>query len=75
MQLLNGLLLPCIVLLTFMICIAINIRAFSELYAEMSATFNTLNAEIEKLKNENTVLQKEVESLKTDEQTIEREAR
>jgi cell division protein FtsL len=63
-----------IVLLTFMICIAINIRAFSEMYEEMSQ-HSTLSTEIEKLKTENSELQKEVESLKTDEKTIEREAR
>lgn len=63
----------CIALLTFMICIAINIRAFSELYAEMSE-HNTLNSEIEQLEKENSVLQKEIENLKSDSQTIEREA-
>lgn len=63
-----------IVLLTFMICIAINIRAFSEMNDEMSQHSN-LSAEIEELKIENEKLRQEVEKLQTDKKTIEREAR
>lgn len=63
-----------IALLTFMICIAINIRAFSEMLDQMTQHSN-LSAEIERLKIENADLKKEVRSLKTDRRTIEREAR
>ena len=60
--------------LTLLICIAINIRAFSEMHDQMSQ-FSTLSEEIEKLKTENDELKEEVQRLKTDKKTIEREAR
>lgn len=63
-----------IVSITFMVCIAINLRAFSELSAEMNQ-HQTLSAEIDNLSNENLLLQKEVSGLKTDSAAIEREAR
>jgi cell division protein FtsB len=63
-----------IVSITFMVCVAINIRAFSELSAEMTQ-HETLSTEIELLTTENLMLQKEVEGLKNDSKSIEREAR
>lgn len=63
-----------IVSITFMVCIAINIRAFSELNAEMTQ-HEELNAEIQTLTTENYAIQKEVNGLKSDSKTIEREAR
>lgn len=63
-----------IAFLTLMVCVAINIRAFSELFAQRS-THSELSAEIEKLKIENSNLKKEVRHLKTDAEAIEREAR
>lgn len=63
-----------IVSITFLLCLAINFRAFSELRQETSEN-STLSAEIEKLKSETIVLQEEIEDLKDDPKTIAREAR
>lgn len=63
-----------IVSVTFMVCIAINIRAFSELGAEMTQ-HEELKTEIQSLTTENFMIQKEVNGLKSDSKTIEREAR
>ncbi len=63
-----------IVSVTFMVCIAINLRAFSELSAEMTQ-HETLTTEIQQLTTENLELHKEVDGLKSDSKTIEREAR
>ena len=63
-----------IVSVTFMVCIAINLRAFSELSVEMTQ-HETLRNEIQQLTTENSTLQKEVSGLKNDSKTIEREAR
>ena len=57
-----------------MVCVAINLRAFSELNAEV-LQHDTLKTEIEELTTENMLLLKEVNGLKTDSKTIEREAR
>ena len=63
-----------VVSITFMLCMAINFRAYSEMNAE--ATQNTqLNTELEKLSGENIALQEEVYNLKNDSRAIEREAR
>ncbi len=63
-----------IVLITFMLCLAINFRAFSEVRTE-SAEYQQLNTEIENLTNGNLLLQEEIQNLKHDPRTIEREAR
>ena len=63
-----------VALLTVMICIAINIRAFSEM-SEQKSQHSTLSEEIERLKTENTELKKKVQNLKNDKKTIGREAR
>ena len=60
--------------ITFMLCMAVNLRAFSEMHAE-AAQHQELNTELEKLSGENLALQEEVHNLKNDSQTIEREAR
>ncbi len=62
------------VLITFMLCLAINFRAFSDLRSE-SAEYQQLNANIETLTTENLLLQEEIQNLKHDPRTIEREAR
>lgn len=63
-----------VVSITFMLCLAINFRAYSEMSAE-AVQNNQLNTEFEKLSGENLSLQEEVHNLKNDSKTIEREAR
>lgn len=60
--------------ITFMLCLAINLRAYSELSAEAKQN-ERLNIELESLTNENLAIQEEVHNLKIDSRTIEREAR
>ncbi len=60
--------------LTFMLCLAINFRAFADLRGQTSE-YEQLNTEIQTLTTENIVLQEELQNLKTDSSTIEREAR
>jgi cell division protein FtsB len=61
-------------LMATLLCLAINIRAYSETRDEVQ--LNTqLSTEIEQLSNDNALLQTEIQGLKTDENTIEREAR
>ena len=60
--------------ITFMLCMAINLRAFSEMSRE-TTQFQQLNSEIEQLSNENLIIQEEIHSLKSDPRSIEREAR
>ncbi len=63
-----------VALLSSLLCLAINIRAYSETRDEVQ--LNTqLSSEIEQLSAGNTLLQQEIQGLKTDENTIEREAR
>ncbi len=62
-----------VVLLAGLICLTINIRAFSESRNEVQQN-TELNKEIEELNAANVILQQEVHSLKTDEATIERES-
>ena len=63
-----------ITLTTFMLCLAINFRAYSEMSVEMQQN-ERLNIELEKLTSENLVIQEEIYNLQTDSRTIEREAR
>lgn len=63
-----------IITITFMVCIAINLRAFSEMSAEITQN-ESLKSDIQELTNENMLLLKEVNGLKNDSKTIEREAR
>ena len=60
--------------ITFMLCMAINLRAFSEMSAEVEQN-ERLSLAVEQLTNENLGLQGEVHSLKTDSLAVEREAR
>ncbi|MDH3492898.1 MAG: septum formation initiator family protein [Acidobacteriota bacterium] len=63
-----------VVLITFMLCLAINFRAFSE-FRKQATEYSELNTEIEKLTTNNLVLQEEIQDLKNDDGTIAREAR
>ncbi|HEY8560400.1 MAG TPA: septum formation initiator family protein [Pyrinomonadaceae bacterium] len=58
----------------FMICVAVNFRAVSEMNAE-AAQNTQLSTEVESLSVENLALQEEIHNLKNDSETIEREAR
>ncbi|MEO8072217.1 MAG: septum formation initiator family protein [Acidobacteriota bacterium] len=60
--------------ITFMLCLAINLRAFSEMNAEMQQN-QVLSVQLEQLSNENLGIQEKIHNLKTDSRTIEREAR
>ncbi len=63
-----------VVSITFMLCLAINFRAFSET-RKQTAEFTELNSEIDKLTTNNVVLQQDIQDLKSDDETIAREAR
>ena len=60
--------------MTFMLCLAINFRAFSEMSVEIQQN-ESLSRQMEQLTNENLAIQEEIHNLKTDSHTIEREAR
>lgn len=63
-----------VVSITFMLCLAVNFRAFSEMRAEAEQN-NQLSTDVEILSGENLSIQEEIHNLKNDSQTIEREAR
>jgi cell division protein FtsB len=63
-----------VVSITFMLCLAINLRAYSEMSAE-ATQHQQLNTDLGRLSGENLALQEEVHNLKNDSRTIEREAR
>jgi len=60
--------------MTLMLCMAINLRAYSEISVEKQQ-HERLSLEIEQLTNENLAIQEEIHNLKTDARIIEREAR
>lgn len=60
--------------ITFMLCIAINFRAYSELSAEIEQN-ERLSVQLESLSNENLGIQEEVHNLKIDSSFVEQEAR
>ena len=60
--------------MTLMLCTAINLRAFSEMSAEVEQ-HERLSLAVGQLTDENIGLQTEVHSLKTDKSAVEREAR
>ena len=60
--------------ITFMLCMAINLRAFSEMSVELEQN-ERLSLAVEQLSTENLGLQTEVHGLKTDAHAVEREAR
>jgi cell division protein FtsB len=57
-----------------MLCLSINYRAFCEMSREVDENQN-LSGRIETLKDENLALQEEIHNLKTDSESIRREAR
>jgi cell division protein FtsB len=63
-----------IVFITFMLCLTVNFRAFSELNSEIDEN-HRLNKEVEQLTNQNQLIQEEIHNLKRDPKAIEREAR
>ena len=63
-----------VVALSSMICLTVNLRAYSELSAEVNQ-HQVLNAQVSQLTTENSVLADEIEQIKTDKAMIEREAR
>lgn len=63
-----------VVLITFMLCLAINFRAIAEMNEEVEQ-HERLNINIENLSAENLALQEEIFRLQNDSGTIEREAR
>jgi cell division protein FtsB len=63
-----------VVSITFMLCLTINMRAFTELNSEVELN-QRLNVDVDRMTNENLALQEEIHNLKTDSNTIEREAR
>lgn len=60
--------------ISFLLCLAINLRAFSEMRQEINQN-EQLNLQIETLTTENLSLQEEIRDLRKDERAIEREAR
>lgn len=60
--------------ITLMLCMAINLRAYSEMSAEMHQN-QRLSVQLESLTNENLAIQEEVHNLKIDSQFVEQEAR
>ncbi len=63
-----------VISMTFMLCLTINLRAFSEMNVEAEQN-QKLSVEVDQLTNENLALQEEIHVLKTDSNAIEREAR
>ena len=63
-----------VVALTFLICLTINLRTYSELNNEIGQS-QKLAAEVDQISSENLALQEEIHNLKTDSTIIEREAR
>lgn len=63
-----------IVSITFMLALVINFRAYSAMNRE-AVQHDSLNQQIENLRDENLALQDEIHNIKSDSRTIEREAR
>lgn len=60
--------------ITLMLCMAINLRAYSEMSVEMEQN-ERLSVQLESLTNENLAIQEEVHNLKIDSRFVEQEAR
>ncbi len=60
--------------ITFVLCLAINLRAYSEMNVEIKQN-QRLSIQLENLSNGNLAIQEEVHNLKIDSRAIEREAR
>lgn len=63
-----------VVFISFLLCLTINFRSYSELSSEMEE-FENLNKEVETIAAENLAIQEEIRNLKSDPKVIEREAR
>lgn len=63
-----------VVALTSMVCLTVNLRAYSELSAEIKQ-HQILNAEVNQLTTENSALAEEIEQIKNDKARIAQEAR
>jgi cell division protein FtsB len=63
-----------LIALTSMLCITINLRAYKEVREEVNQN-EILTGEVDRLGTENLAIQDEIHNLKSDTQTIEREAR
>lgn len=63
-----------VVAITFLVCLTINLRTYSELNGEVEQN-QKFAAEVERLSGENLLLQEEIHKLKTSSTVIEREAR
>lgn len=63
-----------VVALSSMICLTVNLRAYSELSAEISQ-HQILNTEVNQLTTENSALAEEIEQIKNDKARIAEEAR
>ena len=61
------------ILMTLMVCATVNYRAYSELSRERTE-FETLGQQVDAVTSENLSLQEEIHYLKTDPETIRREA-
>jgi cell division protein FtsB len=62
-----------IVSITFMLCITINFRAYSEMIVEVEEN-ERLSIGVERLNKQNLIIQEEIHDLKTDSRAIEHEA-
>lgn len=60
--------------ITLMLCMAINLRAYSEMSAEAEQN-QRLSVQLESLTNENLAIQEQVHNLKIDSSFVEQEAR
>lgn len=75
----TGMLIPrwvqfaAVLLLTFMITLTINYRAFTE-YSSEKGHHTELNDSVQDLTDENIALQEQIHSLKTDPKSVKREA-
>ena len=52
--------------ITFMLCLAINLRAYSEMTSSEMELNQNLSVQLEQLSNENLTIQEEIHNLKTD---------
>ncbi len=62
-----------IILMTFMVCITVNFRAYSEMIVEFEQN-ERLSIEVEQINKQNLIIQEEIHDLKTDSRAIEHEA-
>ena len=63
-----------VTVISFMLCLAINLRAYSEMNQEINQN-EQLSLQVEALTIENLAIEQEIKDLKNDPRTVEREAR